>query len=154
MSNPDATKNVNEIPAVRTRGQTEKGLTYGLEILFVKGKGCCYDCKGSLKIKRTLWKISSMSGQFLKSWNKMMICQSCFQGFRVNKMGSLMITSRKQMIFRLMKLIKKSSLLSILYIIICKKIKRSCQVDLKILGKLNHWAQVLVLSLDNQGPTY
>ena len=53
------------------------------------------------------------------------------------------------MIFDLMKLIKKSSLLSILYIIICEKIKRSCQEDLEVLEKLNHQAQVLVLSLES-----
>ena len=37
-SNPDATKDVNEVPAVRTRKQTEKGLAYSLEILFVRRK--------------------------------------------------------------------------------------------------------------------
>ena len=64
-------------------------------------------------------------------------------------MGSLMMTSRNLMIFGLMKLIKKSSPLSILCIIICKKMKRSCQEDLEVLEKLNHQAQVLVLSLES-----
>ena len=34
LSNPDATEGVNEVPTVRTRKQTEKGLAYSLEILF------------------------------------------------------------------------------------------------------------------------
>ena len=38
MSNPGATKGVNEVPTVRTRKQTEKGLTYSLEILFDRRK--------------------------------------------------------------------------------------------------------------------
>ena len=33
MSNPDVTKDVNAVPAVRTRTQTKKGLEYSLEIL-------------------------------------------------------------------------------------------------------------------------
>ena len=33
LSNPDATKGANEIPIVRTRKQTERGLVYSLEIL-------------------------------------------------------------------------------------------------------------------------
>ena len=65
----------------------------------------------------------------------------------MNIMGSLMMTSRKLMIFGLTKLIKKSSPLSKVCIIICKKMKGSCQEDLEILEKLNHQAQVVVLSL-------
>ena len=41
-----------------------------------------------------------------------------------------------------MKLIKKYSPLSILRIVICKKMKRSFQGDLEVLGKLNHKSQV------------
>ena len=52
------------------------------------------------------------------------------------------------MIFGLMKLIKKSSPFSILCIIICEKMKRSCQEDLEVLEKLNHQAQVQVLNLE------
>ena len=53
------------------------------------------------------------------------------------------------MIFGLMKLIKNSSPLSILYIIICEKIKRSCQGDLEVREKLNHQVQVLVIFLES-----
>ena len=38
MSNPDATEGANEVPPVRTRKQTEKGLAYSLEILFDRQK--------------------------------------------------------------------------------------------------------------------
>ena len=38
LSNPDATKNVNEVPTVRTRKRAEKGLAYTLEILFGRRK--------------------------------------------------------------------------------------------------------------------
>ena len=34
LSNLDATKDINEVPAVRTRKQTKNGLAYSLEILF------------------------------------------------------------------------------------------------------------------------
>ena len=64
-------------------------------------------------------------------------------------MGSMMITSKILVIFNLSKLIKKSSPLSILCIIICKKMKRSYQGDLKVPGKLNHQAQVPLLSLES-----
>ena len=57
------------------------------------------------------------------------------------------LTSRKLMTFGLMKLIKKSSSLSILCIIICKKMKRSYQGDLDVLGKLNYLAQNLFQNL-------
>ena len=53
------------------------------------------------------------------------------------------------MIFGLMKLIKNSSPLSILCIIICEKMKRSCQGDLEVREKLNHQAQVLVMFLES-----
>ena len=63
----------------------------------------------------------------------------------MNIIGSLMMTNRnfKRKTFGLMKLIKKSSPLSILCIIICEKLKRSCQGDPEVLGKLKHQAQVL-----------
>ena len=92
-----------------------------------------------------------MSGQFVKSLNNAMICESFFQRFRVNIMGSLMMTSRKHMIFGLMKLIKKPSSLSILCIIICDEMKRLCQEDLEVLEKLNRQTQFLVLSLESPG---
>ena len=38
LSNPHATKDVNEVLALRTRKQTEKGLAYSLEILFDRRK--------------------------------------------------------------------------------------------------------------------
>ena len=38
LSNPNATKDVNEAPTVRTRKQTEKGLAYSLEIFFDRRK--------------------------------------------------------------------------------------------------------------------
>ena len=38
LSNPDATKDGNEVQTVRSRKQTEKGLTYSLEILFKRRK--------------------------------------------------------------------------------------------------------------------
>ena len=44
---------------------------------------------------------------------------------------------------------QKTSPLSILCIIVCEKMKRLCQEDLEVLEKLNHEAQVLVLSLAN-----
>ena len=53
------------------------------------------------------------------------------------------------MFFGLIKLIKKSSPLSILCRIIYETMKRSCQEDLEVLEKLNHRAQVLVLSLES-----
>ena len=53
------------------------------------------------------------------------------------------------MIFGLMKLIKNSSPLIILCIIICDKMKRSCQGDLEVREKLNHQAQVLVIFLES-----
>ena len=34
LSNLDTTKDINEVPTVRPRKQTEKGLAYSLEILF------------------------------------------------------------------------------------------------------------------------
>ena len=52
------------------------------------------------------------------------------------------------MVFGLMKVIKKSSPLCIHCIIICEKIKKSCQGDLEVLGKLKHQAQFLVLILE------
>ena len=67
----------------------------------------------------------------------------------MNIIESLMMTSRKLMFFGLIKLIKKSSPLSILCRIIYEKMKRSCQEDLEVLEKLNHRAQVLVLSLES-----
>ena len=54
------------------------------------------------------------------------------QGFRVNIMGNLMMISRKLITFGLMKWIRKCSPLSILCKTICKKMKRSCQEDLKL----------------------
>ena len=72
-----------------------------------------------------------------------------FSGVQDEYHGKLMMTSRKLMIFSLMKLINKSSPLSILCIIICMKMIRSCQGDLDVLGKLNHQAQVLDLSLES-----
>ena len=56
---------------------------------------------------------------------------------------------QKADVFGLIKLIKKSSPLSILCRIIYKKMKRSCQEDLEVLEKLNHRGQVLVLSLES-----
>ena len=44
---------------------------------------------------------------------------------------------------------QKSSPLSILCTIICEKMKRSFQEGLEVLEKLNHQAQVLVLSLES-----
>lgn len=39
LSNPDATKDVNQVPAVRTRKETEKSVgIYSLEILFDRWK--------------------------------------------------------------------------------------------------------------------
>ena len=38
MSNTDASEGVNEVPTVRTRKQTEKGLAYSLEIVFDRWK--------------------------------------------------------------------------------------------------------------------
>ena len=38
LSNTDASEGVNEVPTVRTRKQTEKGLAYGLEIVFDRWK--------------------------------------------------------------------------------------------------------------------
>ena len=38
MSNPDTTKDFNEVPTVRPGKQTEKGLVYSLEILFNRWK--------------------------------------------------------------------------------------------------------------------
>ena len=38
LSNPDSTKDVNEVPTVRTRKKTEKGLAYSLKILFDRRK--------------------------------------------------------------------------------------------------------------------
>ena len=38
MSNPDATKDVNEVPVVRTRKQAEKAFAYSLQILFDRRK--------------------------------------------------------------------------------------------------------------------
>ena len=38
LSNLDATKDINEVPAVRTRKQTKNGLAYSLEILFDRRK--------------------------------------------------------------------------------------------------------------------
>ena len=38
LSNPNATKDVNEAPTLRTRKQTEKGLAYSLEIFFDRRK--------------------------------------------------------------------------------------------------------------------
>ena len=50
LSNRHAAKDVDEVPAVRTKKKTEKGLAYSLEILFLmKGKDCCWDCRESLK---------------------------------------------------------------------------------------------------------
>ena len=71
-----------------------------------------------------------------------------FLGVQGEIMESLMMNSRKLMIFGLMKLIKKSSPFSILCIIICEKMKRSSQEDLEVLEKLNHQAQVQVLNLE------
>ena len=71
-----------------------------------------------------------------------------FLGAQGEIMESLMMNSRKLMIFGLMKLIKKSSPFSILCIIICEKMKRSSQEDLEVLEKLNHQAQVQVLNLE------
>ena len=67
----------------------------------------------------------------------------------MNIKGSATTISRKLMIFGLMKLIKNSSPLSILCIIICEKMKRSCQGDLEVREKLNHQAQVLVMFLES-----
>ena len=66
----------------------------------------------------------------------------------MNIMGSLIMTSRKLIIFGFMNLIKKSLPLSILCIIICEKMQRSRQEDQEVLEKLNHPAQVLVLILE------
>ena len=52
-------------------------------------------------------------------------------------------------IFGLIKFVIKSSGLSVLCIIICKKMKSLCLADLKVLGKLNYQGQVLVLSLES-----
>ena len=67
----------------------------------------------------------------------------------MNIKGSATTISRKLMIFGLMKLIKNSSPLIILCIIICQKMKRSCQGDLEVREKLNHQAQVLVMFLES-----
>ena len=67
----------------------------------------------------------------------------------MNIKGSATTISRKLMIFGLMKLIKNSSPLIILCIIICEKMKRSCQGDLEVREKLNHQAQVLVMFLES-----
>ena len=55
----------------------------------------------------------------------------------MNIMVSLMMSSRRLMVFGLIKLIKKSSPLGILCVIISDKRKRSCQADVQVLGKLN-----------------
>ena len=51
LSNRDATKGVNEVPTVRTRKKTEKGLSYSLEIFFDRRKSLLLRLqKGILKI--------------------------------------------------------------------------------------------------------
>ena len=97
MSNSDATKDVNEVPAVRTRKQTI-GLVYSLDIVFDRQK------KLLLRLQRKSENIKNlMENKFsvravseeLKQYDNLI---SCFQEFRENIMGSLMMISRKLMI--------------------------------------------------------
>ena len=50
LSNPGVTKDVNEVPAVRTTKQTEKGLAYSLGILFDRQKRLL------LRLQKKVWK--------------------------------------------------------------------------------------------------
>ena len=49
LSNPDATKGVNEAPTVRTRKQTEKGLAYSMEILFDRWNRLSFHWSGTVE---------------------------------------------------------------------------------------------------------
>ena len=49
LPNTAATEDVNELPAVRTRKTQKKSWHIVWIFLLIEGKGCCWDCKGSLK---------------------------------------------------------------------------------------------------------
>ena len=99
--------------------------------------------KKSENIKNLINNLSSMSRQFLKTLSKMIICQSSFQGFKINIMVNLMISSRKLTIFGMLKIIKEYFTFNYL-----QKVQR----------KLNNKAQVLALNLEgleiNQGQSH
>ena len=123
-------------------------MTYSLKILFDRRKRLL------LRLQRKSENIKNLienkfnvraASEELKRYDDLL---KLFLGVQGEIMGSLMMNSRKLMIFGLMKLIKKSSPFSILCIIICEKMKRSSQEDLEVLEKLNHQAQVQVLNLE------
>ena len=107
MSNPDDTEEVNEVPAVKTRKQTVKGLTYSAKILFDRRK------------------ILLLSLQ-KKSENIKNLMENKFNVRKISEELKQYDDFLKLMIFGLMKLIKKYSPSSILCIIIYKKMKTSC----------------------------
>ena len=123
-------------------------MTYSLKILFDRRKRLL------LRLQRKSENIKNLienkfnvraASEELKRCDDLL---KLFLGAQGEIMESLMMNSRKLMIFGLMKLIKKSSPFSILCIIICEKMKRSSQEDLEVLEKLNHQAQVQVLNLE------
>ena len=111
LSNADA---INEAPVVRNRKQTEKGLAYTLRILFDKRKRL---------LSRLERKSENINGLMEKKLNVRAISEEfkqyddllkLFLNVIMNIMGNLRKASRKLMTFGLMKLIRRSSLLSIL----------------------------------------
>ena len=111
LSNADA---INEAPVVRNRKQTEKGLAYSLRILFDKRKRL---------LSRLERKSENINGLMEKKLNVRAISEEfkqyddllkLFLNVIMNIMGNLRKASRKLMTFGLMKLIRRSSLLSIL----------------------------------------
>ena len=104
---------------------------FSLEIFFDRRKRLLLRLqRKSENIKNLMEKkfnASAVSKEF-KQYNNLL---KLFSGVHSEYHGSLMMASRKLMIFDLTKVIKKSLPLSILCIIICEKMKRSCQKDLK-----------------------
>ena len=125
MSNPDATKDVNEVPTVRTRKQIEKGLTYSLEIVFDRRKRLLLRLQRKSENIKNLMEIKFNVRTVFKEFKQYNDLLKLFSGVQDKYHGKLDDDCGKLIIFGLMKLIKKSSPLSILSIIICNKSRNS-----------------------------
>ena len=149
MLDPDATEGANEVPPVRTRKQTEKGLANSLEILFDRRKRLLLRLhRKSENIKNLMenkFNFRAVSEEF-KQYDDL---SKLFSGVQGEYHGKPDDDQQKADDFWFDEVGRISSPLSILYTIICEKMKRSCQEGLEVLEKLNHQAQVLVLSLES-----
>ena len=146
LSNTAATEDVNELPAVRTRKTQKKSWHI---VLFDRRKRLLLRLQRKSEEIKNLMENKCNVRPVYEELEQHDDLLKLFSEVEIDYHGKLDDDQRKLIIFGLIKLIKKSLSLSMLYIITCKETKRSCQGDLEHLGKLNHKDQVLALSLES-----